>query len=53
MDMSMGMEMGPVRYRDGGAGSSGRYHRLHTRHGVSRLHAGARYSPGVMFHDAA
>lgn len=34
------------------AGQRG-YYRVNLRHGVSRLHAGSRYSLGVIFHDAA
>lgn len=42
----------PNRHKPVFGKSSGRYHRTHIRHGVSRLHSGERYSLGLIFHDA-
>jgi hypothetical protein len=41
----------PVHHRPA-AGARG-FFRLTMRHGVSRVHAGTRYTLGVIFHDAA
>ena len=42
----------PNRHKPVLGKSTGRYHRTNIRHGVSRLHTGARYSLGLIFHDA-
>lgn len=42
----------PNRYKPVLGKTSGRHHRTNIRHGVSRLHSGARYSLGIIFHDA-
>lgn len=52
----VGLEQGdavvfPVRHRP--VRGTRRDHRVTMRHGVSRVHGGARYTLGIIFHDAA